>query len=124
MCGIFERLNASCSLPGARCSQVYPSDPRPARCASFACGCAPDASSRGRPLPNSCQTTSYTSLVDLGSGDFVIIYDRLANGWAGPPGIFGVADRIFAMPFTLNLKSDDTSMGLSAPHRAARGWRL
>ena len=36
-----------------------------------------------------CQTTAYSSLMaagGFGSGEYVITYDRLANGWGGPPG--------------------------------------
>ena len=33
--------------------------------------------------------------------EFVIIYDRLANGWGGPPGQWGELDRVFSMRFRL-----------------------
>ena len=49
-----------------------------------------------------CQTTGYNSLIVLGGGQqFSIVYDRLANGWGGPPGQWGAVDRVFSVRFTL-----------------------
>ena len=35
--------------------------------------------------------------------EFMIVYDRTANGWGGPPGQWGARDRIFSMRFRLAL---------------------
>lgn len=56
-----------------------------------------------------CQSTAYSSIAPIGShgakadeeAEFVIIYDRLANGWGGPPGQWGELDRVFSMRFRL-----------------------
>lgn len=53
-----------------------------------------------------CETTSYTSLLAHGNDTFTVFYDRLAGGWAGPPGVFGQEDLVFSMSF--RLKSDDS----------------
>ena len=49
--------------------------------------------------------TGYTSLLDLGAGRYVLLYDRLANGWSPPvwkgrPGVWGDRDRVFSLAFT------------------------
>eukprot|EP01043_Picozoa_sp_COSAG02_P041555 COSAG02_NODE_3454_length_6713_cov_1.602359_4_plen_505_part_00 len=49
-------------------------------------------------------TTAYTSLLSLGqtapsTSSFLVIYDRLAGGWRGPPGVYGSTDAVFAMRF-------------------------
>ena len=52
--------------------------------------------------PHHCvpESTSYTSLVDLdGDGTLIVHYDRLANGWPGPPGQWGDRDRTFSLRF-------------------------
>jgi hypothetical protein len=51
-------------------------------------------------------TTAYTSLLSLGqtapsTSSFLLIYDRLAGGWRGPPGVYGSKDAVFAMRFDL-----------------------
>ena len=56
-----------------------------------------------------CETTSYTSLLAHGNDSFTLFYDRLASGWAGPPGVFGSEDHVFAISF--RVKSDDISKG-------------
>lgn len=51
-----------------------------------------------------CQSTAYTSLVPVGGSngsEFCVIYDRLANGWGGPPGQWGMYDKVFSMRFQL-----------------------
>jgi hypothetical protein len=50
-------------------------------------------------------TTAYTSLLQVGPRQFLLQYDRLANGWKMPPGRWGDSDQTFSMRFTL--KSDD-----------------
>ena len=44
-------------------------------------------------------STSYTSLLDLGGGEGILQYDRLANGWKEPPGEWGDRDRAFSLRF-------------------------
>ena len=51
-----------------------------------------------------CETTSYTSVIPKGGDHFTIVYDRLAGGWAGPPGAFGAEDRVFSMD--IHVKTD------------------
>ena len=51
-------------------------------------------------------TTAYTSLLSLGqtapnASSFLLIYDRLAGGWRGPPGVYGSKDAVFAMRFEI-----------------------
>jgi hypothetical protein len=50
-----------------------------------------------------CQSTAYTSLIQLGEHgtEYVLLYDRLSNGWGGPPGEWGEHDRVFSMRFRL-----------------------
>jgi hypothetical protein len=43
------------------------------------------------------QTTSYTGMTALGPDEVLLCYDRLANGWAGPPGPSGDADVVFTV---------------------------
>lgn len=47
------------------------------------------------------ETTSYTGLAllrgDTRNASLLLTYDRLADGWDGPPGPYGKADRVFAM---------------------------
>ena len=47
------------------------------------------------------QTSSYTGLVEADDGALVVSYDRIANGWHGPPGIWGDADTLFTMRVAL-----------------------
>ena len=43
-------------------------------------------------------TTAYTGLTLLDEDDTLLLsYDRLANGWLGPPGPLGDADMVFSM---------------------------
>lgn len=49
-------------------------------------------------------SSSYTSLLSLGSGRYILQYDRLANGWSPPvwdgnPGVWGDRDYVFSMAF-------------------------
>ena len=46
-------------------------------------------------------STSYTTLSALGDDRFLLQYDRLANGWKMPPGLWGDRDRTFAMQFSV-----------------------
>lgn len=58
-----------------------------------------------------CQSTAYTSLIPIPIADdhdrsrttheYVLLYDRLANGWGGPPGEWGDHDRVFSLRFRL-----------------------
>jgi hypothetical protein len=41
-----------------------------------------------------------TSLLEVGKGEYILQYDRLANGWDFPPGIWGTRDFTFSMRFT------------------------
>lgn len=50
-----------------------------------------------------CETTSYTTLLSHGNDSFTVFYDRLAGGWAGPPGVFGKEDHVFSMSFRVKL---------------------
>jgi hypothetical protein len=49
---------------------------------------------RAQPQP---QTSSYTGLAEASDGALVVSYDRLANGWKGPPGVWGECDTVFTM---------------------------
>ena len=42
-------------------------------------------------------TTAYTGLLALDDETLLVSYDRLANGWAGPPGSMGGSDGVFSM---------------------------
>ena len=58
------------------------------------------------------QTTSYTAAIELDTvgnrTELLVLYDRLAGGWQGPPGPYGRADFVFSMRVTISaLKSDD-----------------
>ena len=43
------------------------------------------------------QSTSYTGMVAVGPDEVLISYDRLANGWAGPPGPWSDEDMVFCV---------------------------
>jgi hypothetical protein len=45
-------------------------------------------------------STSYTSLLQISANEFMLQYDRLANGWAMPPGEWGEVDHTFSMRFS------------------------
>ena len=45
------------------------------------------------------ESTAYTSLLDLGQGQMLVTYDRLANGWRFPPGRWGDGDHTFSLRF-------------------------
>ena len=49
------------------------------------------------------QTSSYTGLVEADDGALVVSYDRIANGWHGPPGVWGDADTLFTMRVSLEI---------------------
>jgi hypothetical protein len=46
-------------------------------------------------------TTAYTGLLALDNKTLLLSYDRLASGWAGPPGRLGDADHVFSMRVTI-----------------------
>jgi hypothetical protein len=53
-------------------------------------------------------TSSYTSIYEVfdaatktSASTIVVSYDRLANGWGGPPGPYGEADTMVTMRITL-----------------------
>ena len=48
------------------------------------------------------QTSSYTGLVEADDGALVVSYDRIANGWHGPPGAWGAADTLFTVRVSLS----------------------
>lgn len=45
----------------------------------------------------SSATTAYTGLISLDDDTLLLSYDRLANGWLGPPGKMGDSDKVFTM---------------------------
>jgi hypothetical protein len=48
--------------------------------------------------PHCAATTSYTSLALLDDEETLLLaYDRLANGFSGPPGSLGTSDSVFTM---------------------------
>ena len=52
------------------------------------------------PDPNTNLKTNPTltlTLTQVGEGEYVLLYDRLANGWSAPPGPYGDKDSAFAM---------------------------
>ena len=56
-------------------------------------------------------TSSYTSIYEVfdaatksSASTIVVSYDRLANGWGGPPGPWGAADTMMTMRITLSNK--------------------
>ena len=68
------------------------------------------AGSRSMDLSSS---TAYTSLLALEDETFLMHYDRLANGWAGPPGRLGDSDYVFSMRVKVSRKTDDDSSAVS-----------
>eukprot|EP00039_Didymoeca_costata_P023488 m.7309 g.7309 ORF g.7309 m.7309 type:complete len:427 (+) comp3686_c0_seq1:77-1357(+) len=56
-----------------------------------------NANSSHTPRANPPETSSYTGMVLLDDDTIVISYDRLANGWSGPPGPWGSHDTIFTI---------------------------
>jgi hypothetical protein len=53
------------------------------------------------------ETTAYTGLAELTPisstvSKLLVVYDRVANGWAYPPGRWGGADGIFSMVVTID----------------------
>ena len=56
-----------------------------------------NADSPHTPRANPPGTSSYTGLAFAADGSLVISYDRLANGWKGPPGKWGEFDALFTM---------------------------
>eukprot|EP00040_Diaphanoeca_grandis_P002453 m.21716 g.21716 ORF g.21716 m.21716 type:complete len:356 (-) comp13512_c0_seq1:401-1468(-) len=49
------------------------------------------------PRANPPETSSYTGVAISSDGALIISYDRLANGWSGPPGKWGNCDALFVM---------------------------
>ena len=58
-----------------------------------------DAAVRNASSPHyrTSATTAYTGLLSLDDETLLISYDRLANGWARPPGRMGGSDGVFSM---------------------------
>lgn len=56
-------------------------------------------------MPSPPQSTSYTGAAVAADGTLVISYDRLANGWSGPPGVYGDVDMTFTMRVRLSVSS-------------------
>lgn len=63
-------------------------------------------------------TTSYTGLALLDDETLMLAYDRLANGFSGPPGRLGDADFVFAM----TVKITKTQIGLKAVNQHDGLW--
>ena len=65
----------------------------------------------GNNVPRPAGSTSYTSLLQVGTDEFLLQYDRLANGWHFPPGAWGKTDHTFSMRFKFSAvpphKTDD-----------------
>jgi|EP01046_Picozoa_sp_COSAG06_P016752 hypothetical protein len=57
----------------------------------------PSWPTKGYYNPDCAQSTMYTSISAVGSSTVVLVYDRIGNGWWGPPGPFGSDDHVFAM---------------------------
>ena len=57
--------------------------------------------------PHCSSTTAYTGLTLLDEETLLLAYDRLANGWSGPPGKLGTSDSVF----TMTVKITKTSGG-------------
>lgn len=55
----------------------------------------------GSPDMNHASSTAYTGLLALDNETLLLSYDRLASGWAGPPGRLGDEDFVFAMRVTV-----------------------
>jgi hypothetical protein len=85
-----------------------------------------NVSALNSPQPRPEQTTSYTSLAAIGDNIVVVVYDRLANGPAGPMawgGAWGVEDMVFSMRIRVELGSqlkteDSSAMAMPAFERA------
>ena len=56
-----------------------------------------DAFCEAREPVKPAQSTSYTGMCRIGADEVLICYDRLANGWAGAPGPWGVRDVVFSV---------------------------
>ena len=77
-------------------------------------------------------TSSYTGAMVLHSdrhaAAVLVTYDRLADGWLGPPGRNGRDDRVFAMRVSVrraSAKPDDDATALKSDdddNAAATGW--
>ena len=64
-----------------------------------------DASVKNVSSPHySAATTAYTGLLSLDDETMLLSYDRLANGWAGPPGKLGDSDMVFSMTIKITPK--------------------
>ena len=53
------------------------------------------ANPKGSHSMDSASSTAYTGLLALDNETLLLSYDRLANGWAGPPGRLGDSDYVF-----------------------------
>ena len=47
--------------------------------------------------PSGPETTSYNGMAEIEPNVVLLAYDRLANGWNGPPGPYGEVDTVFAL---------------------------
>jgi|EP01043_Picozoa_sp_COSAG02_P077234 hypothetical protein len=65
-----------------------------------------DGPKAGRAVPEP-QTSSYTGLAEAADGALVVSYDRIANGWRGPPGVWGNFDAMFTMRVRLQAHDVD-----------------
>jgi len=59
------------------------------------------ANPKGSHSMDSASSTAYTGLLALDNETLLLSYDRLANGWAGPPGRLGDSDYVFSMRVTI-----------------------
>ena len=77
-----EHDGPCCEPPDLAPKALSPSD-LTRTCATLLAGTHPNCTENGA----WCQTTGYTSVMPLDKdrSQFVIAYDRLANGWGGPP---------------------------------------
>ena len=57
-------------------------------------------------------TTAYTGLLSLDETTLLLTYDRLANGWGGPPGKMGRSDMVFSM--TVKIMAEDSGGSISS----------
>ena len=68
-----------------------------------------NVTSAADPRADPPQTSSYTGLALLqqsaGAATVLVSYDRLANGWSGPPGPWGPCDTLFTMRVHLQSRS-------------------
>jgi hypothetical protein len=59
------------------------------------------ANPNGSHSMTSSSSTAYTGALLLTNDTILVSYDRLAHGWAGPPGRLGDSDYVFSMRVTI-----------------------